>query len=227
MELSGEYIFDAPQEVVWEAVRDPDVLGSILPGGEGITEVGEDAYQGLLNIRVGPVQGKFQGNIRLSNIVAPHSYDIAVDGKGAPGFVNATGNLQLTGQGDQTHMAYAGTARVGGRIASVGQRLLDASAKSIVSQSLDALNAYLQVEMQRRAAEQPAVAVSAEEEDSAEPVQSAPPVPAYKPPTQTRLAANVARDVVNDLVPPLWQTVIISVITTILTVLLLKLIGVI
>ena len=65
----------------------------ILPGGEGIAEIGENEFEGQLKIKVGPVQGKFLGNIKLENIKPPNSYDIIVDGKGAPGFVKATGGL--------------------------------------------------------------------------------------------------------------------------------------
>jgi carbon monoxide dehydrogenase subunit G len=196
MELSGEYIFDAPRKLVWEALRDPDVLGSILPGGEGIAEIGENEYAGKLKIKVGPVQGVFDGNIKLLNVVAPDSYDIEVDGKGAPGFVKASGGLKLTDQGAKTHMAYEGSARIGGRIASVGQRLLDASAKSIIRQSLDALNAYLQ-------AQQTVVGTTSAESTApdADPVSRRIEIPGYTPPSQAELAFNVARDVAADLAP--------------------------
>ena len=215
MKIAGEYTFDAPQEMVWEAVQDPDVLGSILPGGEGIEEVGENEYSGNLKIKVGPVNGTFKGNIKLSDIVAPESYNIAVDGKGAPGFVKATGSLKLTGQGDQTQIDYEGNAQVGGRIASVGQRLLDASAKSIVRQSLEALNEYLKVQM---AAQQ--VADSAEEGMDQELAETAVSTPEYKPPSQTQLAANVARDVANDLIPERYRIpVAIGVVAAILLIL--------
>lgn len=70
MDVSGEYTFDAPQKLVWEALQDPDVLASVMPGGEGFEEVGENEYQGNLKIKVGPVQGKFTGNIKLLDLVA-------------------------------------------------------------------------------------------------------------------------------------------------------------
>ncbi len=151
MNLAGDYLFEGPQDIVWEAIQDPNVLGSIMPGGEGVEEVGENEYAAKLKIKVGPVQGKFKGNIKLANIDAPHSYDIEVDGKGAPGFVKASGSLNLIGEGEQTLMTYTGQARVGGKIASVGQRLLDASTKAIINQSLEALNEYIKVQVQRRA----------------------------------------------------------------------------
>lgn len=216
MELAGEYTFDAPQRLVWEAVQDPDVLGSIMPGGEGVTETGENEYETKLKIKVGPVQGKFSGNIKLSNIDPPNSYDIEVDGKGAPGFVKANGSLQLDGQGDKTHMTYSGNAKVGGRIASVGQRLLDASAKSIIKQSLEALNAYLLVQVAKEEVAQAAATGGASEEEVAEAIAEV-KAPEYVPPSQTKLAANVAKDVADDLIPPQYRMPLI--IATIILVL--------
>ncbi len=222
MEISGEYTFDAPQELVWEALQDPDVLASVMPGGEGFEEVGENEYKGNLKIKVGPVQGKFTGNIKLKEIVPPESYHMEVEGKGAPGFVNAEGNLKLTGQGDQTHMAYEGTAQVGGRIASVGQRLMDSSAKSIIRQSLEGLNAYLQTQVAAQQAATPA----AETEEAGEPVvdtavPTAQPTPTYKPPSQTEVAMNVAKDVANDIIPRQYWPYLIGLVLLLVIVLLI------
>jgi carbon monoxide dehydrogenase subunit G len=265
MKVAGEYTFDAPQELVWKALRDPDVLASIMPGGEGFEEVGENEYSGNLNVKVGPVQGKFQGNIQLSDIVEPESYTMAVDGKGPQGFVKASGRLHLTPQGNLTHMDYEGDAQVGGRIASVGQRLLDSSAKSIIRQSLEALNQYLKYQVATGAAGATAAAAEtaateatdveqaeaervyteealtsgealAEASGTAEavpegipvgvtpmapatspatpPQASKPslPVPEFKPPSQTELAVNVAKDVAADLIPPRYRPILIGVI---------------
>ncbi len=207
MKVEGDYTFDAPRDLVWEALLDPEVLGSILPGGEGIEQIGENEYAGNLKIKVGPVQGTFSGNIKLNNLVDLESYDIEVDGKGAPGFVKAGGSLKLTGREGQTDMAYHGDAQIGGRIASVGQRLLDASAKSIIKQSLDALNAYLQVEAAKRQADGPGPAGGAAAGEMGE--EKAAEGPAYVPPTQTELAMNVARDVVGELIPARYRPALI------------------
>jgi carbon monoxide dehydrogenase subunit G len=217
MKLDGEYTFDAPQDLVWNALRDPDVLGSVLPGGEGIAEVGENEYEGDLKIKVGPVQGKFKGNIKLLEIVPPESYRMEVDGKGAPGFVKASGNIKLTGQGDQTHMVYEGDAQVGGRIASVGQRLMDTSAKAIIRQTLEALNDYLKVQAATQAV---ARAANAPEEAVAAAVAKA-PVPEYVPPSQAQLAANVAKDVANDLIPAKYRPLLIAAAAIIVVLILL------
>lgn len=209
MEVGGEYTFDAPQELVWQALQDPQVLSSAMPGGEDFKEVGENEYAGNLNIKVGPVLGKFSGNIKLSDIVAPSSYKMSVEGKGAPGFVKADGHLLLTGQGDTTHMAYEGTANIGGRIASVGQRLLDASAKSIIKQSLEGLNEYLKVQVAQSAVE------VASEEEGAE-TQAVTPKPDYRPPSQTAVAVNVAKDVAGDLIQPKYGLLALGIVAIII-----------
>jgi carbon monoxide dehydrogenase subunit G len=198
MEVSGEYTFDAPQEMVWEALQDPQVLGSVMPGGEGFEEVGENEYAGKMKIKVGPVQGLFKGNIRLRDVVAPESYHMEVDGRGAPGFVNASGRLQLTGDGEKTHMVYEGEARVGGRIASVGQRLLEASARSIIRQSLEGLNEYLQAQM---VAEDGGEATEEPEGEEGGGWARREAASHYEPPSQAQVALNVAKDVARDLAP--------------------------
>ena len=216
MDVSGEYTFDAPQELVWEALQDPDVLSNAMPGGEGFSEVGENEYEGKLKIKVGPVQGKFTGNIKLMDIVAPESYRMEVDGKGAPGFVKAEGSLKLTGQGDKTHMVYEGSAQVGGRIASVGQRLMDSSAKSIIRQSLEGLNEYLKVQA---AAQQVSDTVEGEMAETAVPTPS--PAPAYKPPSQTEVAMNVAKDVASDIIPRQYWPYVIGLVVLLIIILLI------
>lgn len=207
MEISGDYMFDAPCEMVWKALLDPNVLGSVMPGGKGFEQTDENQYSGTLEVKVGPVQGTFQGVIKLSEIVELESYQIAVDGKGPAGFVKATGKMQLEGREQQTFMQYSGQAQVGGRIASVGQRLMDSAARSIIRQSLDALNEYLKIEV----AKQPPPPAPAEPvANGAPPTSTVPPavsqvaLPAeqkYKTTTQTMVVVNVARDVVKDIIP--------------------------
>ena len=217
MKVAGEYIFDAPQDLVWEALQDPDVLSNAMPGGEGFAEVGENEYEGNLNVKVGPVQGKFKGSIKLTDVVAPDSYTMQVDGKGAPGFVKATGSLKLSPEGDdKTHMVYEGEAKIGGRIASVGQRLLDASSKSIIRQSLEGLNDYLKVQVAARATSE---TTDTAEEEAAEAVAPA-AVPEYTPPSQTSVAMNVAKDVAGDMIPPRYRPALIGLVVVIILVIL-------
>lgn len=212
MDVNGEYTFDAPQGLTWEALQDPEVLASIMPGGEDFKEVGENEYSGLLNVKVGPVQGQFTGVIKLSEIVPPESYNLQVDGNGAPGFVKANGGLKLSDQGEKTHMAYQGSVQIGGRIASVGHRLLEASMKSIIRQSLEGLNEYLRARSETSAAPQETADTTETEAEAvpspAEPAES----PAFTPPSQSTIAKNVFMDVLGELVPAQYRPVIIGLL---------------
>src|SRR5580765_3483181 len=111
MEVTGEYLFDAPRETVWAYLQDPNVLVKVLPGCEELKLIGENTYAGALKVKVGPVQGKFQGTITMTDIIPPESYDLQVEGKGAPGFVKGGGGLNLAAQGEQTRMTYHGQAQ--------------------------------------------------------------------------------------------------------------------
>ncbi len=186
MKIDGEYTFDAPRDMVWEALQDPVVLASVMPGCEKLDLVGDNSYEGALNIKVGPVQGKFQGKVRLEDIEKPEGYTMQVDGRGAPGFVKATAKIRLEEEEDRTCLVYDSDSQVGGRIASVGQRLLDSSAKAIIKQSLDGLNKVMQARAE-------AVAGGGEATDAE--------VPEIDAPSQAAFAAGVAKEVAKDLVP--------------------------
>ncbi|MEJ2750305.1 MAG: SRPBCC domain-containing protein [Anaerolineae bacterium] len=136
-----------------------------------------------MNIRVGPVQGVFQGTVELSDLRPPHGYHILVNGRGPAGIVRGEGDLQLSSAETGTALSYEGTAQVSGRIASVGQRLMDSSAKAIVSQSLQNL------EKQIQARSQPVEEVAGE-------TAVAPPAP----PSQTEFMLGVSKEMVADLV---------------------------
>ena len=177
MKIEGEYVFDGTREQVWEIVRDPEVLATALPGTQKLEQVGENEYEGVMNVRIGPVGGEFSGNVMISDEKPPESLTMTVDGRGKPGFVKGSGDIRLKDQGDSTTlMDYEGDLQVGGRLASVGQRLLDTTSKSMISQGLDALNSALQA---RQAAA-----------DTGEEI-------AYQPPSETEFAAAVTKDVVS------------------------------
>ena len=148
VELKGNYVFNAPQDLVWEMLLDPSVLARIMPGCEKLEQTGENVFEGKLNIRIGPVQGVFQGTVELSDLRPPHGYHMLVNGRGPAGIVRGEGDLQLAPAESGTNLSYQGEAQVSGRIASVGQRLMDSSAKAIVSQSLQNLEKQIQARMQ-------------------------------------------------------------------------------
>ena len=182
MKLEGEYTFDGPREEVWKIVRDPEVLATALPGTQNLEQVGENEYAGKMHVRIGPVSGVFSGRIVVTDEVPPESYTLSVDGRGAPGFAKGTGQVQLVDQGDETTlMVYEGDMQVGGRLASVGQRLIDTASRSMVRQGLESLNNALRARTQ-------AEAEGSEVE--------------YVPPSETQFAAAVARDMAGEIITP-------------------------
>ncbi len=181
MKIEGEHTFNAPRDVVWKTVLDPDVLANVLPGCEDFHEVGENQFAGLLKIKVGPVQGKFKGNVELTDLVEPSSYNLRVRGKGPPGFVDGQGKLELEDAGARTVLHYSVDAKVGGRIASVGQRLLDSSSKVITRQALEGLEQHIDA------------AAAGEEGDE--------PPAKVEAPSQAKFASKVAIGMFDELVP--------------------------
>ncbi len=182
MKIEGEYLLDVDRDQVWKGLLDPAVLAATMPGCERLELVGENQYEGTLNIKVGPVQGVFQGKIELSDIHAPNGYTMNIDGRGTPGFVKATAQVELAGEGQSTRIRYQGDAQVGGRIASVGQRLLDSSAKAIIKQSLEGLNQTLKDRPTEESTH-----------SNGEPKAS--------PMSQSNFAAAVAKEVAKDHIP--------------------------
>lgn len=197
MKLEGEYVFNGPREEVWELVRDPNVLSSALPGTQSLNRVSDNEYEGEMNVRIGPVTGVFSGRIVVSDEVPPESYTLTVDGKGAPGFVKGTGHVQLIDQGDGTTlMKYEGDVQIGGKLASVGQRMLDTVSKSMTRQGLETLNKALQ-------AQKTAEAEGREVE--------------YTPPSETEFAVAVAKDLAGEIFSPEYRTVWVVVAVAILS----------
>ncbi len=196
MELAGEYTFDAPPEAVWDAIMDPEVLRNILPGCESLEQVSANEYNGTLNVRVGPVQGTFAGKVVLSDWQKPERFHLEIDGQGAAGFVRGGGDARLELRDGKTVLFYEGKADVGGRIASVGQRLLDASARSLTRQSLESLDRLIQIRLQ------PPPPV----EEGAAP----PPSPEMAPPSEVEVALGVAKDVFAEYVPARYRPYVVG-----------------
>jgi len=196
MDISGDFVFDVPRHLVWNMLQDPAVLEAVLPGGRNFKEVGDNEYTGELVIKVGPVQGIFQGKIQLSNFNAPESYWIEVNGSGATGVVNASGRLYLQARGQQTYMTYAGQADVGGRIASVGQRLLENAARSIIRQSLESLHDYMKSKVELPVPPSPAsIPNPATSNPASQTIKDNSPMP-----SQSSL-----RDSLNNIIPAQYQ----------------------
>jgi hypothetical protein len=191
MKLEGDYLFEATVPEVWSALFDPVILAAVMPGCEKL-ELVDGHYIGDIKVKVGPIQGNFTGKVDLKDKVEPESYTMIVDGRGAPGFVKATAHVKLAAEGDATRVRYDTDAQIGGKIASVGQRLLEASARAIVAQSLEGLHANIKL---RAAAYREAAVHQAAEAPAAPavaPEPAAAPAPAVAPEPVAAPAAAVA-----------------------------------
>jgi uncharacterized protein len=228
MKLAGDYLFVASVQEVWDALFDPEVLAAVLPGCEKL-ELVDGRYVGEMKIKIGPVQGTFTGKVDLQDKVEPESYKMIIDGRGGPGFVQATATVALEPDGDgRTRIRYDADAKIGGKIATVGQRLVDASARAIVKQSLEALHENIKIRAEaykaRAEAEEPPAEEEAgapvEEDDGAPPdaeppdAAAEPPRIAYKQASASALAGGVAREVLKTIAPLLVVVVAILALVT-------------
>ena len=183
MKLTGDYRFPIPRDQVWESLLDADILSRCLPGFERLEKVGDNDFEGALNIRVGPVQGKFQGRLILSDLDPPTGYSLQMKGQGPAGIINGEGVLRLASEENGTLLEYDMDAQVGGKIAGVGQRLLESAAKASSEQALAELGKII---------------LSQDRPQEA--------------PSEVEFAAKVAKGVVADLVPPERRALLVTVI---------------
>lgn len=147
MELKGERLIPAPIERTWAALNDPEVLKACITGCESLEQAGPDAYVANLAVKVGPVSARFKGNLKLSDVQPPHSYTIHFDGQGGvAGFGKGSAEVALKPQGDGTLLSYLAKAQVGGKIAQVGSRLIDAAAGKIAEDFFQAFETRLAAE---------------------------------------------------------------------------------
>ena len=141
MEMSGEERIPASQADTWAALNDPEMLKACVPGCETIDRLAENEYQVLMVARIGPVSAKFKGKLALSDLNAPHSYAIAFEGQGgAAGFGKGSAQVQLAPDGEGTRLSYQVKASVGGKLAQIGSRLVDAAARKISQDFFAAFN---------------------------------------------------------------------------------------
>jgi uncharacterized protein len=141
MEMTGEQLIRASQAATWAALNDPEILKACIPGCESIDKSGDNEYTVQMTARVGPVSAKFKGRMTLSNIQAPNSYSIAFEGQGGvAGFAKGGADVSLAAAGDDTRLAYKVKASVGGKLAQIGSRLVDAAANKVASDFFAAFN---------------------------------------------------------------------------------------
>ena len=143
MTLSGSHKIAAPRDRLFQALTNPSVLQKCIPGCQEMEKTGENQYKATLSAGVGPVKGVFAATVTLKDIVSPEHFTLVVEGKGQPGFVKGTGTLNLSEEDGATNIQYSGDVNVGGLIASVGQRMIQATANLLAGRFFSALESEL------------------------------------------------------------------------------------
>jgi carbon monoxide dehydrogenase subunit G len=142
MNLSGTFAFAGPRATVWALLHDPAVLAKALPGTKTLTMSGPGRYEGGMKVSIGPLTAaEFAVIVTLSDETEPSHFAMQIDGKGGVGFARGTATVDLAeGADDGTVMTYASDIQIGGRIAAVGQRLVESVGRMMMKQALDALD---------------------------------------------------------------------------------------
>lgn len=145
MDMKGERTLPAGRERAWQALNDPAALRAAIPGCESITANASGGYDVLVNAAVGPVRARFKGTMTLADVVAPRSYTLRFEGQGGPaGFARGEARVSLEERSTtECLLRYEASAQVGGRLAQVGSRLIDAAAGAMADQFFSAFASQL------------------------------------------------------------------------------------
>jgi uncharacterized protein len=135
MDMTGERHIAAPRQVVWDALNDTATLKASIPGCESLEKTGDNQMKATAAVKLGPISARFNGAVTLSDIDAPNSYTITGEGQGGvAGFAKGGAKVFLTDEDDGTLLKYEVNAQVGGKLAQLGARLIDATAKQMAEQ---------------------------------------------------------------------------------------------
>ena len=144
MDMTGERRIPAPRQIVWDALNNVDVLKASIPGCESLEKTSDTQMKATAGIKLGPISAKFSGNVQLSDIDPPNSYTIGGEGQGGvAGFAKGGAKLFLTDDCADTLLRYEVNAQVGGKIAQLGARLIDATAKQMADAFFDRFSAQV------------------------------------------------------------------------------------
>lgn len=130
MDMTGEFRIPAPREAVWKALNDPDILKQSIAGCEELTKISDTEFVARVVAKVGPVKATFNGKVTLSDIDPPNGYKIIGEGQGgAAGFARGGADVRLAPDGEATLLSYTVNAAIGGKLAQIGARLIDGTAR--------------------------------------------------------------------------------------------------
>ncbi|MGA2944662.1 MAG: carbon monoxide dehydrogenase subunit G [Xanthobacteraceae bacterium] len=132
MTMTGEYQLPASQQAVWEKLNDPAVLKACIPGCQELNRTGDNGFQAVATIKIGPVKATFKGAVTLSDIDPPNGYKISGQGEGGvAGFAKGGAVVKLEPKDGGTLLTYNVEAQIGGKLAQLGQRLVNGAAKKV------------------------------------------------------------------------------------------------
>ena len=138
MKMTGEEIIPVPRDVVWKALNDPEILRQAIPGCEEISKNSDTDFSARVVAKIGPVKAHFNGEVQLTDLDPPNGYKISGEGKGGlAGFAKGGAVVRLEDAPEGTKLIYDVEAHVGGKLASLGSRLIDSTAKSMATQFFD------------------------------------------------------------------------------------------
>lgn len=144
MKIEGSYRFKAPREKVWRVLLDPKIMAQCMPGCESLKEVGPDQYEATMKVGVAAVQGTYKGKVAIKDKQPPSHYILSGQGAGGPGFMQGDVVIDLEESDGQTLLKYSTDAKVGGLIASIGQRMMGGIAKMMVEQFFKKMETFIQ-----------------------------------------------------------------------------------
>jgi carbon monoxide dehydrogenase subunit G len=148
MIVEGNYLLPGSPTAIWDLLMDPAVLAKAMPGTRTLERVAPDRYEGVMRVGLGPITAaEFELSIVLSDIQRPQHYAMQIDSKGKFGFTRGLARVELDPEANSTVMRYSADLQVGGKIAALGQRLLESVSKLMLRQGLEALNQELQTRL--------------------------------------------------------------------------------
>jgi uncharacterized protein len=147
MDMTDSRIINAPRAAVWAALNDPNMLKQCIIGCDSLDETEKDTFVAAMSVKVGPVSAKFKGKLQLEDVQAPDFYTIKFEGQGGPaGFANGSAKVELTDESTtSTRLTYTANAMIGGKLAQVGSRLVDAAARKIADDFFSKFDALVAV----------------------------------------------------------------------------------
>jgi carbon monoxide dehydrogenase subunit G len=135
MDMTGERLIEAPRETIWAALNDPEILKASIPGCESIEKLSDTEMKAVAAIKIGPIAARFNGRVTLSELDPPNGYTISGEGQGGvAGHAKGGAKVALTDEAGGTKLSYVVNAQIGGKMAQLGARLIDATAKNMAEQ---------------------------------------------------------------------------------------------